>query len=96
MNYGGLTRDVSLVTVPTAFIDDYDVHLAHGPAFVPNSTELTGYVHVLSGTGDQPAPAGTTVTLSIPEVGVQITATTDGTGRAPSTSKPATFNLWSP
>ena len=30
INYGGLTRDVSLVTVPTAFIDDYDVHLAHG------------------------------------------------------------------
>ena len=37
MNYGGLTRDVSLVTVPAAFIDDYDVHLAHGPAFQPGS-----------------------------------------------------------
>ena len=27
-NYGGLTRDVSLVEVPTQFIDDYDLHLS--------------------------------------------------------------------
>jgi len=26
-NYGGLTRDVSLVDVPNAFVDDFDVHL---------------------------------------------------------------------
>jgi len=26
-NYGGLTRDVSLVTVPTSFIDDFELHL---------------------------------------------------------------------
>ncbi len=26
-NYGGLTRDVSLVTVPESFIDDFDLHL---------------------------------------------------------------------
>src|ERR1035438_1101616 len=46
-NYGGLTCDVSLVTVPAAFIDDYDVHLAHGTTWQPSNTELTGYVHVL-------------------------------------------------
>jgi beta-glucuronidase len=96
MNYGGLTRDVSLVTLPTTFIDDYDVHLAHGPAFVPGSTELTGYVHVLSGTGDQAAPAGTPVTLSIPDAGVHITATTDATGRAPFDVKASHLGLWSP
>src|ERR1039458_4197312 len=43
-NYGGLTRDVSLVTVPTAFIDDYDVHLAHGPSFDAGNTHLAGDV----------------------------------------------------
>ena len=32
-NYGGLTRDVLLVTVPTQFIDDYEVQLKHGPSF---------------------------------------------------------------
>lgn len=96
MNYGGLTRDVSLVTVPAAFIDDYDVHLAHGPAFQPGSTELTGYVHVLSGTGDQAAPAGTAVTIDIPEAGVHATATTDAQGRAPFDVKAASLTLWSP
>jgi beta-galactosidase/beta-glucuronidase len=46
-NYGGLTRDVSLVTVPRAFIDDYDIHLVHGTSFDPKNTEITGYVHVV-------------------------------------------------
>jgi beta-glucuronidase len=32
-NYGGLTRDVSLVTLPQQFIDDYDVHLKHDAIF---------------------------------------------------------------
>src|SRR5271154_209377 len=27
-NYGGLTREVSLITVPEAFIDQYDLHLS--------------------------------------------------------------------
>jgi beta-glucuronidase len=90
MNYGGLTRDVSLVTVPKAFIDDYDVHLAHGAAWQPGSTELTGYVHVLD------APAGTAVTLDIPEAGVKTTVNTDAEGRAPFTVKASKLTLWSP
>jgi len=28
-NYGGLTRDVSIVDLPREFIDDYDLHLNH-------------------------------------------------------------------
>ena len=90
MNYGGLTRDVSLVTVPAAFIDDYDVHLAQRPAFQPGSTELTGYIHVLD------APAGTPVTIDIPEAGVHTTATTGADGRAPFDVKAASLTLWSP
>ncbi len=89
-NYGGLTRDVSLVTVPKAFIDDYDVHLAHGPAWQAGNTELTGYVHVLD------APAGTAVTLDIPEAGVKTTVSTDAEGRAPFTVKASKLTLWSP
>jgi beta-glucuronidase len=89
-NYGGLTRDVSLVIVPTAFIDDYDVHLAHGPAFQPGNTELTGYVHVLD------APAGTSVSVDLPEAGVHATATTGADGRAPFDVKAARLDLWSP
>jgi beta-glucuronidase len=90
MNYGGLTRDVSLVTVPSAFIDDYDVHLAHGPAWQPGNTTLTGYVHVLD------APAGTAVTLSVPEAGVSTTVKTDADGRAPFSVKAKSLTLWSP
>jgi beta-glucuronidase len=89
-NYGGLTRDVSLVTVPTAFIDDYDVHLAHGPVWQSGNTELSGYVHVLD------APAGTTVTLTIPEAGVNTSIKTDADGRAPFAVKAAKLTLWSP
>ncbi len=40
-NYGGLTRDVSLVEVPTQFIDDYDLHLSR-----TDHSLIEGYVHV--------------------------------------------------
>src|ERR1017187_8072436 len=89
-NYGGLTRDVSLVTVPKAFIDDYDVHLAHGPAFDLANTELTGYVHVLD------APAGTAVTVDIPEAGARATALTDAQGNATFSVNAKRLALWSP
>ena len=89
-NYGGLTRDVSLVTVPTAFIDDYDVHLAHGPAFQAGNTDITGYVHVLD------APANTPVTIDIPEAGVKTTVRTGADGRAPFTVKASRLTLWAP
>jgi beta-glucuronidase len=82
-NYGGLTRDVSLVTVPTAFIDDYDVHLAHGPTWQPGNTEISGYVHVLD------APAGTSVTVDIPEAGAKTTVMTGADGNAPFSVKAA-------
>ncbi len=89
-NYGGLTRDVSLVTVPTSFIDDYDVHLAHGATFEPGNMELTGYVHVLD------APAGTAVTVEIPEAGAKASVKTDGDGNAPFRVKASKLTLWSP
>jgi len=89
-NYGGLTRDVSLVTVPTAFIDDYDVHLVHGPTWQPGNTEISGYVHVLD------APAGTSVTIDIPEASAKTTVLTGADGNAPFRVKAAKLTLWSP
>lgn len=89
-NYGGLTRDVSLVTVPMAFIDDYDVHLAHGASFDASNTELTGYVHVLG------APAGTPVTVEVSEAGAKVTTKTGADGNAPFSVKAARLTLWSP
>ncbi|HEY4355757.1 MAG TPA: glycoside hydrolase family 2 TIM barrel-domain containing protein [Acidobacteriaceae bacterium] len=90
MNYGGLTRDVSLVSVPAAFMDDYDIHLTHGPSFVPGNTELSGYVHVLG------AASGAAVTIEVPEAGARTTVHTDAEGNAPFTVKAAKLTLWSP
>ena len=94
-NYGGLTRDVSLVTVPAAFIDDYDVHLAHASVFDRQSLdsqnlEITGYVHMLD------APAGTSVSIDIPEAGANATVQTDASGTAAFRVKAAHLTLWSP
>jgi len=89
-NYGGLTRDVSLVAVPQAFIDDYDVHLTHGPTFDAGNAQLTGYVHMLD------APAGTSVTIDIPDAGAKTTVTTNADGNAPFTVKATKLVLWSP
>jgi beta-glucuronidase len=89
-NYGGLTRDVSLVTVPTAFIDDYDVHLAHGPSWQAGNAEISGYVHVLD------APAGTSVTVDIAEAGAKASVVTDADGNAPFSVKASKLTFWSP
>jgi hypothetical protein len=40
-NYGGFTRDVSLVEVPDQFIDDFDLHLKRG-----SQTAIEGWVNV--------------------------------------------------
>ncbi|WP_158942816.1 glycoside hydrolase family 2 protein [Granulicella sp. S190] len=90
-NYGGLTRDVSLVTLPTQFIDDYDVHLKRESTFSAVSADrLSGYIHV------EGASAGTPVTLRVPEAGVNATLTTDADGRASFDLKTNKLELWSP
>ena len=90
-NYGGITRDVSLVSVPAQFIDDYDVHLKHSASFsLSDATTLTGYVHV------QDATAGTPVTVQIPEAGVKLALKTDAGGRADFEVKAKSLQLWSP
>lgn len=90
-NYGGLTRDVSLVELPTHFIDDYDVHLKRESTFVAAKADtLAGYVHV------EGAPVGTPVTLRIPEAGIDTTLKTDAEGRAAFDLKASKLALWSP
>ena len=46
-NYGGLTREVSLIELPDSFIDQYDLHLSRSEDGV-----IEGWVHVV---GAQPA-----------------------------------------
>jgi beta-glucuronidase len=84
-NYGGLTRDVSLVDLPTQFIDDYDLHLSRA-----DRSLIEGYVHV------EGAAPGTSVTVTIPELHAKTEAVTDAQSRAPITIPVKSLALWSP
>ncbi|HWY71196.1 MAG TPA: glycoside hydrolase family 2 TIM barrel-domain containing protein [Terriglobales bacterium] len=84
-NYGGLTRDVSLVEVPGTFIDDYSLQLKRG-----TKTELEGWVHIDS------ASPGATVTLAIPEQKLTQTSTIQDDGRARFEFHAGNLELWSP
>ena len=84
-NYGGLTRDVSVVDVPEQFIDDYDLHLQRG-----GTNKIAGFVHV------EGAVAGVPVTVRIPEAKIVQKATTDATGRAAFSMHSPGLQLWSP
>jgi beta-glucuronidase len=83
-NYGGITRDVLLVEVPTIFVQDYSVQLARG-----SQSEIGGWVQ-LNG-----AQSAQQVSLDIPEAGIREKITTDATGRA-SFHFTAKLELWSP
>src|SRR4051812_30784624 len=70
-NYGGLTREISLIEVPVAFIDQYDVHLSRTEDGV-----IEGWVHV---TG---AGAGTKAEVQVPELHANSSAEVGADGRA--------------
>jgi beta-glucuronidase len=84
-NYGGLTRDVSLIEVPEAFIDQYDLHLKRGEGSV-----IEGWVHVQGG---QP---GAKVEVEIPELAAKASAVTEENGRAVIHVEVKGLERWSP
>ena len=84
-NYGGLTRDVSLVTVPSQFIDDYDLHLSR-----TNRSLIEGYVHV------EGAKPGATVAVNIPEINAKSLVSVDDNSRAAISLPVQHLSLWSP
>ena len=84
-NYGGLTRDVSLVEVPEQFIDDFDLHLDRN-----DRSEIDGWVHV------EGASPGATVRVVIPEARLNSAATVDEDGRATFKLRATDLQLWSP
>lgn len=83
-NYGGLTRDVSLVEVPETFIQDYVVQLAKG-----SLSEISGWVRMNG------ASQAVQVTLEIPEAGIKKVISTDGAGKG-EFRIPSSVVLWSP
>jgi beta-glucuronidase len=84
-NYGGLTREVSLIEVPDTFIDQYDVHLSR-----TEDSVIEGWVHVTGG------DVGATVGVDIPELGAKTTATTGAGGIAHFQFKVKGLEHWSP
>lgn len=84
-NYGGLTRDVSLVEVPQTFVQDYFVQLAK------NSTDkISGWIK-LKGAQE----AGQKVRIEIPEANLNSTVTTNADGYA-KIDFTAKLTWWSP
>ena len=83
-NYGGITRDVMLVDVAPVYVEDYNLQL----------TSLEGRRIAFSVKLNQ-AEAGHTVTLSIPELKIKKTLTTDSDGKATISMK-AKPTLWCP
>lgn len=84
-NYGGITRDVMLVTVPTQYIADYFVRLEKGKKdVIALSVSLSEAV------------AGKKVTVKIPELKVNCEMTTDAQGKAEASVKIRSLQRWSP
>ena len=84
-NYGGLTRDVSLIETPQTFVDDYSFALQRG-----GGGSIGGWVHVVD------APAGTPVIVKIPELNISQRASTDAQGRAAFSFHAPNLQHWSP
>ncbi len=84
-NYGGLTREVSLIEVPETFIDQYDLHLRRGEGSV-----IEGWVHLVNG------EPGAKVEVEIPELGARTSATTGDGGRAAIHFSVKGLERWSP
>ena len=84
-NYGGLTRDVRLVSTPRRFIREAQVQLAPG-----DGTRVRGFVRL-----DGMQGGGVPITIEIPEARLSQTATTDAQGTA-RFEFAATLERWSP
>ena len=90
-NYGGITRDVLLVDVPAIYIENYKIELAKADAKA-KQREILVSVQL------NQQKAGETVSLSIPELKLKQTLTTDAEGKVATTLKVNSkmLSLWSP
>ena len=89
-NYGGLTRETSLIVVPDQFIDQYDLHVSHSAAGATNDSVIEGWVHLM---GAQP---GASVDVEIPELNAKTTAVVGDGDRALIHINVQGLERWSP
>jgi len=83
-NYGGITRDVTLIETPVSYVEDYFIQLKKN-----SLTEVLGWVK-LNNQG-----SSENITIRIPELKVNYSARTDDNGIA-IIRFTAGFKLWSP
>jgi beta-glucuronidase len=83
-NYGGLTRDVSLVDVPAKYIDEYDLHLSR------DRTSIEGTVHV------EGAVPGDEVSVVLPELNRGVSVKLGADDRAIVSLSAQGVEFWSP
>jgi beta-glucuronidase len=83
-NYGGLTRGVKLITVPSTFIRDYFIQLKKGSA-----NQISGWVQLDGNTKEQD------IKIKIPEVNVKTKVRTSSDGYA-KLNFDVNLKLWSP
>ena len=90
-NYGGITRDVKLVKVPLAYMQDYNLQLSKA-ADKAKVREITFSAQVSA------KEAGHKVVVNIPELKLEKQFTTDAEGQVSGTLKVAAkkLQLWSP
>ncbi len=84
--YGGITRDVRLLTVPETFIRRSHFYLQDRARSL-----IAGWVQL-----DGPDAAGAEVELRLPELGIRSRHTADPTGRARFVLRAEGLELWSP
>jgi beta-glucuronidase len=84
-NYGGLTRSVSLIELPEAFIDQYDVHLSR-----TEDSVVEGWIHV------EGARGGEKVELEIPELRIKTAASSDKAGNYSFHVRAEGLERWTP
>ncbi len=89
-NYGGLTREISLIEVPEAFIDQFDLHLGKAEGKDENHLVIEGWVHVIGG------KAGENTEVQIPELGAKTSAAIGADGRAAFHFNVNSLQRWSP
>ena len=92
-NYGGITRDVLLVSVPDTYIENYTLALDNDALPTPKAARKPLPVN-FSLSLSRPE-AGQQVTLAIPELKLKQTFTTDAEGHIAATLK-AKPQLWTP
>lgn len=85
-NYGGITRDVMLVSVPETYIKDYKVQLDKNEA-----DRINAYVRM-----SDAVPEGSAVTLNIPELNVSKTLELDKDGFGELSFRVKKLQRWSP